>query len=208
MYPITKSALEFLSNNATREVDGKFTYIDGVRFSTAKFITVFSTVKDLVNIKCDEHPARNFLLQRLTTLRERSKFTSREIGYMEVEKHNLDKGIKERKFMVKGLDESLERKRKELNTPIKFDKFAVLPEALTFPLDRESDMWVPVLCELKDFVMKEWYSDRGPLDICSVNMYDTPEGNIILQYKVVPATAATMSTYPHITAMFIHPKNM
>ena len=208
MYPITKSAFEYLTNNAKKEVKGKYTYINDVRHNTSRFITVFSTVKDCINIKCDEHPARNFLLQRLKTLRERSKLVSEEIAQGERINSEIAEEYKERKFILQGIEESIIIKRKDLSTPIKFDKFAVLPEALTFPLERKSDMWVPVLCELKELVMKKWYSDREPLDICSVNMYDTPEGNIILQYKVVPATAATMSTYPHITAMFIHPKNM
>jgi hypothetical protein len=54
---------------------------------------------------------------------------------------------------------------------------------------------------LKDKVYNEEYSII-PRDICSTELYRDGD-NLIFQFKSVPATAPTMSTYPYYHALII-----
>jgi hypothetical protein len=77
----------------------------------------------------------------------------------------------------------------------------VVPEGCNLWVDKGSDEWY----ELSDFLrntIKEKESGDREVDICSTELYR--EGsNLIFAFKAVPATAPTMSTFPHYHALIV-----
>ena len=56
---------------------------------------------------------------------------------------------------------------------------------------------------ISDTLKDKVYNKDCPIDICSTELYREGE-NLIFCYKAVPATAATMSSYPYLHALILN----
>ena len=77
----------------------------------------------------------------------------------------------------------------------------VVPQEINLFIEEGSDEWYDLYDVLLNIIKEKLYAHRKD-DICSVQLYREGD-NIILAYKVVPATAATMSAYPHYYALVV-----
>lgn len=84
-----------------------------------------------------------------------------------------------------------------METPVNL----VLSVSKTFNLPQEgTPEWYALYKQLMDRI-KSRYAD-SKIDICSTMMYELGD-NLVFQYKVVPAWAPSMSTYPYEYAILI-----
>lgn len=77
----------------------------------------------------------------------------------------------------------------------------VVPQEINLYVEERSDKWYDLYDVLLKIIKEKLYADRNA-DICSVQLYKEGD-NIILAYKVVPATAPSMSAYPYYYALVI-----
>ena len=71
-----------------------------------------------------------------------------------------------------------------------------------FNVEKDTDEWYNLYTIISKLIKEQLYQGRS-LDICSTDL-SWKDGNLIYAYKVVPATASTMSSYPHYHALIIH----
>lgn len=71
-----------------------------------------------------------------------------------------------------------------------------------FNVEKGTDEWYNLYSIFSKMIKEQLYQGRS-LDICSTNL-SWENGNLVFAYKAVPASARTMSTYPHYHALIIH----
>jgi hypothetical protein len=75
-----------------------------------------------------------------------------------------------------------------------------------FDVERGTDKWYNLYDILSKMVKEQLYKGKA-LDICSMDLC-WENGNLVFAYKAVPASAPTMSSYPHYHALIIHDGNL
>lgn len=78
-----------------------------------------------------------------------------------------------------------------------------LPEGINTDAEERTDSWYKLYDIISDTLKDKVYNKDYPIDICSKELYREGE-NLIFCYKAVPATAATMSSYPYLHALILN----
>ena len=83
----------------------------------------------------------------------------------------------------------------------------VVPDDVTLDVDVRSDEWYELYPLISNLIKDKLYPGRN-LDICSTSLDKDEFGNIVFKYKAVPATAATMSSFPHYHVLVLKEHNI
>jgi len=75
-----------------------------------------------------------------------------------------------------------------------------------FDVEKGTDKWYNLYDVFSKMIKEQLYQGRA-LDICSTSL-SWEDGNLVFAYKAVPASASTMSSYPHYHALIIHDGNL
>ena len=78
----------------------------------------------------------------------------------------------------------------------------VLPENVNIHAEERTEKWYELYDIISKLLKDTVYNDGVPRDICSTDLY-WEDNNLIFQYKAVPATAPTMSSYSYCHALII-----
>lgn len=77
-----------------------------------------------------------------------------------------------------------------------------LPQGVNIHAEEGTADWYKLYDIISDILQDKVYNDGVSRDICSRDLSWEGE-NLIFSYKAVPATAASMSSYPHYHALII-----
>jgi len=83
----------------------------------------------------------------------------------------------------------------------------VVADDVNLNVEVRSDDWYKLYPLLSNLIKDTLYPGRT-LDICSTELTKDEFGNIVFKYKAVPATASTMSSFPHYYALVIKEDNV
>jgi hypothetical protein len=78
----------------------------------------------------------------------------------------------------------------------------VVPENVNIHAERGTEKWYELYDIISKLLKDTVYNDGVPRDICGRDLC-WEDNNLIFQYKAVPATAPTMSSYPYYHALII-----
>ena len=77
-----------------------------------------------------------------------------------------------------------------------------LPQGVNINAEERTADWYKLYDIISDIIQDKVYNDGVVRDICSRDLSWEGE-NLIFSYKAVPATAASMSSYPYYHALII-----
>jgi len=83
----------------------------------------------------------------------------------------------------------------------------VLPTTANIYAEKGTEKWYDLYSIISKLLKDTVYNDGVPRDICSTDLY-WEDNNLIFQYKAVPATAATISSYSYYYALVISERQL